>query len=45
MKKYAKLVDGRLERLRRIPNNYSCTEEYLAQYAKENGYKELVESA
>ena len=44
MKKYAKLVEGRLERLLRIPNNYSCTEEYLAEYAKEHGYKELIET-
>lgn len=42
-KKFAKLIDGRPEILRRIPNIYSYTEEQFEEYALENGYKEYVE--
>lgn len=42
-KKFAKLIDGRPEILRSIPNIYSYTEEQFEAYALENGYKEYVE--
>lgn len=40
---YAKLKEGgRVDFLRRVPNVTNCTDETLARYAVEHGYKEYV---
>lgn len=41
MKTYAKLNEGALKLLERVPNISNATEEQFAEYAKDNGYKEL----
>ncbi len=43
MKKiYAKIIDGRLQYMGRVPNVVNATEETREHYARENGFKEYL---
>lgn len=46
MKKiYAKIIDGRLQYMGRVPNVVNATEETREQYARENGFKEYLHTS
>ena len=44
MKTYAKLEDGALRTMGRVPNISNPTEAQVAAYAAAHGFKELVET-
>lgn len=44
-KQFAKLIDGRLQMMGRVPNVVNATEETREQHARENGFKEYLHTS